>query len=102
MAEDARSRRVAVVPDRVINPPPGSPDVLGELAAAGWGVVGLPPQGLPAAPRAGWLEAVVDQLLAFVDGGYEVAALAVDDEDLRELAAIAARAGRELALRRLA
>ena len=48
MRGDGRSRRVAVVPDVVVNPPPGARDRLAELAMGGWGVVALPPPGLPA------------------------------------------------------
>ena len=45
---DLRSRRVAVVADSVLNPPAGGADHLTPLTEAGWGLVVLPPAGLPA------------------------------------------------------
>jgi hypothetical protein len=73
MRGDGRSRRVAVVPDAYLNPAPGAADRLAELAEAGWGVVALPQPGLPPDVDAAALAAVVDQLAAFLDDGYEVA-----------------------------
>lgn len=72
MRGDGRSRRVAVVPDAYLNPPPGSGDRLRELAEAGWGVVALPRPGLPPDVEAAVLAGVADQLTAFLDDGYEV------------------------------
>jgi hypothetical protein len=69
---DGRSRRVMVVPDAFLNPAAGDDALLG-LAEAGWGVVALPRAGLPAHVREAALAAVVDQLTAFLDDGYEVA-----------------------------
>ena len=68
MRGDGRSCRVAVVPDTVLNPPPGAPDRLTELADAGWGVMALGP------PGAGelWLDAIVDQVVTFLGDDYEV------------------------------
>jgi hypothetical protein len=73
MRGDGRSRRVAVVPDAYLNPPPGAGDGLVMLAQAGWGVVALPRPGLPAAVAEAALAAVADQLTAYLDDGYEVA-----------------------------
>jgi hypothetical protein len=73
MRGDGRSRRVAVVPDAFVNPPPGGGDGLVGLAEAGWGVVALPRPGLPADVEAATLAAVADQLAAYLDDGYEVA-----------------------------
>jgi hypothetical protein len=70
---DGRSRRVMVVPDAVLNPAAGDDDGLVRLAEAGWGLVALPRPGLPAAVAEAALAAVVDQLTAFLDDGYEVA-----------------------------
>jgi hypothetical protein len=83
-----------VVPDAVLNPPDGADDRLASLGEAGWGVVGLCPAGLVPEARAAWREAVVDQVVTFLDDGYEVAL--VDDgeaETLRFTAALA-EAGR--------
>jgi hypothetical protein len=73
MRGDGRSRRVAVVPDAYLNPPAGADDVLVALAEAGWGVVALPPPGLPADVAGPALAAIADQLTAYLDDGYEVA-----------------------------
>ncbi|HEX7297590.1 MAG TPA: hypothetical protein VF257_01200 [Solirubrobacteraceae bacterium] len=61
MKGDRRSRRVALVSDSVLNPPPGAPDRLGPLADAGWGIIALPPPGLPDAHARAWRTAALDQ-----------------------------------------
>jgi hypothetical protein len=91
---DARSRRVAIVPDAFVNPPPGAPDRLAELAADGWGVVALPPPGVPEPALTGWRAAVVDQITAFMDDGYEVAIAGGTDAELAALADALRAAGR--------
>jgi hypothetical protein len=91
---DARSRRVAVVPDALLNPPDGAPDRLAALAAAGWGVVALPPAGLPDDALAGWRQAVLDEVTTFLDGGYEVALVGPDDPEAQALAEGLRAAGR--------
>lgn len=73
MRGDGRSRRVAVVPDAVVNPAIGADDRLATLAEAGWGVVALPQPGLPADVEQALLAAVADQLAVLLDDGYEVA-----------------------------
>ena len=85
MRGDVRSRRIAVVPDAVLNPPKGGDDRLAALGDAGWGVVGLCPADLVAGARAAWLDAVVEQVVTFLDDG--------DAETLRFTAALA-EAGR--------
>ena len=86
MRGDGRSRRVAIVPDALVNPPAGAPDRLAGLAAAGWGLVALPPPGLPVDALAGWREAVLDEVTTFLDGGYDVALVEPGDPEAQALA----------------
>jgi hypothetical protein len=76
MRGDARSRRVVVVPDAVLNPPDGDTSVVDRLVAEGWGLVVLPPAGLDADDEAELLEAIADQLAEFAQAGYALATLA--------------------------
>jgi hypothetical protein len=39
----------------------------------GWGVIALCPPGLEPSARGAWLDAIVDQVVTFLDGEYEVA-----------------------------
>ena len=73
MRGDLRSRRVAVVADSVLNPPAGGTDHLTPLTEAGWGLVVLPPAGLPTGSERAMIAAIADQVVTFVDDGYEVA-----------------------------
>jgi hypothetical protein len=70
---DLRSRRVAVVPDAVLNPPLGATDHLTPLTDAGWGLVVLPPAGLPEGAERAMVAAIADQVATFLDDDYEVA-----------------------------
>jgi hypothetical protein len=70
---DLRSRRVAVVTDSVLNPPAGGADHLTPLTEAGWGLVVLPPAGLEAGTERAMIAAIADQVVTFLDDGYEVA-----------------------------
>ena len=98
MRGDGRSRRVVVVPDVVVNPPPGARDRLAELAMGGWGVVALPPPGLPADISHPLVAAAVDQVVAFLDGGYQVALLpAADDPGMRRFVTALGASGRAVA-----
>src|SRR6476646_2098061 len=98
MRDDAGSRRVAVVPDSVVNPPRGAHDRLAELALGGWGVVALPPPGLPAAVSGPLVAAAVDEVIALLDGGYEVALLpAADDPGMLRFVTALAASGRAVA-----
>ena len=98
MHGDGRSRRVAVVPDAVLNPPSGARDRLGELALEGWGVVALPAPDLPAEITLPLIAAAVDEVIAFLDDGYEVALLpAGDDAVMRRFVAALAASGRAAA-----
>jgi len=98
MRSDGRSRRVAVVPDAVVNPPPGARDRLAELTLAGWGVIALPPPNLPPDISSPLVAAAVDQVIALLDGGYEVALLpAADDPGMRRFVTALAASGRAVA-----
>ena len=98
MRTDGRSRRVAVVPDAIVNPPPGARDRLGELTLAGWGVIALPPPSLPAEISHPLVAAAVDQVIALLDGGYQVALLpAADDPGMRRFVTALAASGRAVA-----
>jgi hypothetical protein len=69
---DARSRRIAVVPDHVANPRPGDPDTFGALVAGGWGIVVLPAADLLLEVAAAWRAAAVEQVAVFAGDGYEI------------------------------
>ena len=66
MSADPRSRRVAVVADSRLE------GLTGELDAAGYGVIQLPPQDLGDATVAAWIEQVAEHVAEFVRSGYEV------------------------------
>ncbi len=94
---DRRSRRVAVVPDAVVNPAPGDRDRLAELAEAGWGVVALCPPALEPDVAAAWLVPIVEQVVTFLDDGYLVARYPADgDPEMERFTAALAAAGREV------
>lgn len=89
---------MVVVPDAVVNPPPGAHDRLSELAMAGWGVVALPPPGMPADIAHPLVAAAVDEVVALLDGGYQVALLpAADDPGMRRFVTALAASGRTVA-----
>lgn len=94
MRGDIRSRRIAVVPDAVLNPLESGDDRLASLADDGWGVVGLCPADLVPDARAAWLEAVVEQVVTFLDDGYEVALVDDGDAETRRFTAALAETGR--------
>ena len=96
MHGDARSRRLVVVPDALLNPPPGGPDHVSALAGGGWGVVVLPPLEVAGAARADWLEAIVEEVVTFLDDDYEVALARVDDEAVVEFTRALRAAGRDV------
>ncbi len=80
MSGDARGWRVALVPDLLINPPdqgaPALPDVLGELADSGYGVLQLPPPGA----HGPLLAVIADQVAEYAHHGYAVAAIGVQGQ----------------------
>jgi len=83
MRGDARSRRVVVVPDAVLNPPDGDTAVADGLVASGWGLVVLPPPGLDPDDEADVLDAIADQLAEFAQAGYALATLAPAEDVAR-------------------
>jgi hypothetical protein len=93
---DGRSRRVAVVPDAIVNPPAGRDDRLRILAEAGWGVVALPQPGLPPDVQRALLAAVADQVAVFLDDGYEVALAEPGDPAAAQLVELLGAGGRSI------
>jgi hypothetical protein len=77
VSADARARRVAVVADSRLEA------LLPELQRRGFGVIQLPPAGLPADVAAEWLEQVADHVSEFLRTGYEVV---VEDDGAYDLA----------------
>lgn len=94
MQGDVRSRRIAVVADAVLNPPSGGGDELAALERDGWGVMALWPPGLAGEALDGWREAVVDQVVTFLDDDYEVALVATGDPELEQFRSALAARGR--------
>jgi hypothetical protein len=91
---DLRGRRVAVVADAVINPPADGPDPLLALADEGWGVISLSPPGLEPSAHAAWLDAVVDQVVTYLDDEYEVALVESDGPEVQAFVTALRAAGR--------
>jgi hypothetical protein len=87
MEGDARSRHVAVIADRFVNPDTGGLDGLAVLEAEGWGVIQLPPSHYPARVRRQLLEHVAEAVEEFLHHGYTVAAVGMDAPARRALAA---------------
>jgi hypothetical protein len=93
---DGRSRRVAVVPDALLNPERGDGDRVAELAEAGWGVVALPQPGLSADVEHALIANLADQLAVLLDDGYEVVLAGPDDPAAARLVDVLAAGGRTL------
>jgi hypothetical protein len=94
MRGDVRSRRIAVVPDGLLNPAPGDDTaLLANLEQEGWGIVALCPSGLVPAAKDAWLDAIVEQVVTFLDDGYEVALVTGDPgaEEFVEALAVTGR-----------
>jgi hypothetical protein len=72
MEGDERGFRIALVASELVNPAPGEVDALGILAAAGWGVIKLPPAWYDAAVAAPLLEQIAEEVDEFVRHGYDV------------------------------
>jgi len=66
VSSDARSRRVAVVADGLLD------SLLDELGAADYGIIQLPPAMLDEPTRDAWIEQVAEHVSEFVRNGYEV------------------------------
>jgi hypothetical protein len=75
MRGDGRSRRVALVSDRILNPPEDSPDTLAAMVADGWGVIGLPPAALGSSEARAWVDGAVDQARELARHGMTVVAV---------------------------
>jgi hypothetical protein len=93
---DLRSRRVAVVTDSVLNPPAGGADHLTPLTEAGWGLMVLPPAGLPADTERATIAAIADQVVTFLDDDYEVALGWPGDERTERLIEALSAIGRRI------
>ena len=80
MSADARGWRIALVPDRLLNPPEGGgstrPDVLSVLEANGYGVLQLPPPG----NHRVLLAVIADQIAEYAHHGYAVVAVGLRGE----------------------
>jgi RecA-family ATPase len=63
---DPRGRRVAVVADSLLE------QLLPELQQEGYGIIQLPPTGLPGEVASEWLEQVAEHVQEFLRTGYEV------------------------------
>ena len=84
------------MPDAYLNPAAGGDDRMVGLAEAGWGVVALPQPGLPADVEGALLRDIADQLIAFLDGGYEVGIAEPGDPMMVRLRNLLAAEGRHL------
>jgi hypothetical protein len=93
---DVRGRRIAVVPDKVVNPPVGRADHLSSLAEQGWGVIALCPPGLEPSAHGAWLDAIVDEVATFLDDGYEVAVVYNDEPEVQEFVEALHAAGKSV------
>jgi hypothetical protein len=91
---DARSRRVAIVPDAVVNAPDDAAGTLHALEHEGWGVVALCPPGLVPAARDAWLDAIVEQVVTFLDDEYDVVLVAGEDAEADRFVTALGVAGR--------
>jgi hypothetical protein len=69
---DARSFRVALIADDLVNPPSDGWDGLSVLAEEGWGVIQLPPVSYPNRVAVRLLEQIAEQTEEFLRNGYEV------------------------------
>jgi hypothetical protein len=84
---DARSFRVALVADALVNPPPGGVDALPVLDAEGFGVIQLPSDDYPEAVAAPLLEQVAEQAEEFARHGYVLVLVGARDGLAEALAA---------------
>ena len=72
MRGDARSRRIPVVPDAVVNPAGGGTTSC-VIRGRGLGRGRARPPGRCRRPAQAWMAAIVDQVVTFLDDGYELA-----------------------------
>jgi hypothetical protein len=66
VSADPRARRIAVVADSLLT------GLLPQLRSEGYGVIQLPPAGLPQDVASEWLEQVVEHVAEFLRTGYSV------------------------------
>ena len=74
----------------------GSTDHLSAFADEGWGVVALGPPGLVPVARDAWMEAIVDQVVTFIDDGYLVVLAEGDDPESERFSRALREAGRDV------
>jgi hypothetical protein len=86
---DERGFRVALVTDKLLNPPPGGLDGLAVLEEEDWGVIQLPASDYPEDVAAQLLDQVAEQAEEFARHGYRLAIVGQHDG----LADILARRG---------
>ncbi len=86
MTTDARSRRVALVPDRLFNPgdDAGWSAAYDLLVAQGVGLIALPPATIDPNATGAAVEFAIDQIEAFSAGSYRVVWLRDDDATIVE------------------
>ena len=72
---DVRGRRVALVSDALLE------GMLDALAAEGFGIIQLPPDGLDGPTVAAWLEQVAEHVEEFRRTGYEVVLVSAGRHD---------------------
>lgn len=82
--EDARSRRIIVASDQLVN---GEPSILETAARAGWGVMQLPPTRLNDRDAQRWLDGMLDDIAEYIRNGFTVALVAAECD--RRAAAVA-------------
>lgn len=88
MIGDGRSRRIAVVPDALVNSEADRAR-MDALVAEGWGLIQLPAGDLDPAVRAELVELIAEQVDEYQRHGYVVAAHAPDAQSQQDVAAIA-------------
>ncbi len=74
-AKDARSYRVALIADELVNPQARGVDGLAALESAGWGAIQLPSGDYPDDVAGPLLELVAEQTEEFTRHGYTVAVI---------------------------
>lgn len=87
VSRDARSRRVAVVADGLLD------GLLDELGEADYGIIQMPPADLDPQTRALWFEQVAEHVAEFVRTDYEVVLADGGGDDAEALSAALAALG---------
>ncbi|MGV8935776.1 MAG: hypothetical protein ACOH2J_01535 [Allorhizobium sp.] len=108
--EDIRSRRLAVVPDFVVNPgsalygshrPPAPTAFMDAVMAQGWGIIKMPPHVASPSMCENLIEISVGDIIDYRKNGYEVVIVGIEDLPqggvwLDSLKASFARLGKDL------